>query len=100
MGPGGSGRDYSRVRGAATAFRPVAVGVGGAERGAPMSQGAYRRVCGAATPKGAARRGCSATGPTPIATGSPSHVRVMRRQQLSWAVKHTEPVPCATGSDV
>src|SRR3989454_11275261 len=23
-----------------------------------------------------------------------------RRQQLSWAVKHTEPVPCATGSDV
>src|SRR3989442_2846971 len=25
--------------------------VGGAERGAPMSQSAYRRVCGAATPK-------------------------------------------------
>src|SRR2546426_11236867 len=37
--------------------------VGGAERGAPVSQGAYRRVCGAATPKGAAQRGCSATGP-------------------------------------
>src|SRR3989449_3040929 len=42
---------YSRVCGASTAFRPVAVGVGGAERGAPMSQSAYRRVCGAATPK-------------------------------------------------
>src|SRR5437899_9854553 len=52
---------YSRVCGASTAFRPVAVGVGGAERGAPMSQSAYRRVCGAATPKGAAQRGCSAT---------------------------------------
>src|SRR5207244_8101211 len=63
---------YSRVCGASTAFRPVAVGVGGAERGAPMSQGAYRRVCGAATPKGAAQRGCSATGPTPRATGSPA----------------------------
>src|SRR2546426_351788 len=58
--------------GASTAFRPVAVGVGGAERGASMSQGAYRRVCGAATPKGAAQRGCSATGPTPRATGSPA----------------------------
>src|SRR6266571_9247136 len=63
MGPGRSGRAYSRVCEASTAFRPVAVGVGGAERGAPMSQGAYRRVCGAATPKGAAQRGCSATGP-------------------------------------
>src|SRR5205807_8681778 len=71
---------YSRVYGASTAFRPVAVGVGGAERGAPMSQSAYRRVGGAATPKGAAQRGCSATGPTPRATGSPSHVWVMRRQ--------------------
>src|SRR5438132_8627539 len=48
---------------ASTAFRPVAVGVGGAERGAPMSQSAYRRVCGAATPKGAAQRGCLVTGP-------------------------------------
>src|SRR5205823_5994945 len=38
----------SRVCGASTAFRPVAVGVGGAERGAPMSPGTYRRVCGAA----------------------------------------------------
>src|SRR5438445_10115287 len=76
MGPGRSGRAYSRVCGAATAFRPVAVGVGGAERGAPMSQGAYRRVCGAATPKGAAQRGCSATGPTPRATG----FAVARRQ--------------------
>src|SRR5205807_9528962 len=36
---------------------------GGAERGDPMSQSAYRRVCGAATSKGAAQRGCSATGP-------------------------------------
>src|SRR5947199_354099 len=45
-----SGMAYSRVCGAATAFRPVAVGVGGAERGAPMSQGAYSRVC----------RGCNA----------------------------------------
>src|SRR2546428_8741851 len=63
---------YSRVCGASTAFRPVAVGVGGAERGAPMSQSAYRRVCGAATPKGAAQRGCSATGPTPRATDSPA----------------------------
>src|SRR3989475_1343863 len=63
---------YSRVCGASTAFRPVAVGVGGAERGAPMSQSAYRRVCGAATPKGAAQRGCSATGPTPRATGAPA----------------------------
>src|SRR3989449_545369 len=35
---------------------------GGAERGAPMSQSAYRRVCGAATAKGS------------------EHVRVMRRQ--------------------
>src|SRR2546428_11410472 len=86
MGPGGSGRDYSRVRGAATAFRPVAVGVGGAERGAPMSQGAYRRVCGAATPKGAARRGCSATGPTPRATGSPAHVRVIPRTGPAHAI--------------
>src|SRR5437879_4716603 len=63
---------YSRVYGASTAFRPVAVGVGGAERGAPMSQSAYRRGCGAATPKGAAQRGCSATGPTPRATGAPA----------------------------
>src|SRR3989442_5033467 len=63
---------YSRVCGAATAFRPVAVGVGGAKRGAPMSQSAYRRVCGASTPKGAAQRGCSATGPTPRATGAPA----------------------------
>ncbi len=31
--------DCSQVCGAATAFRPVAVGVGGAELGAPMSQG-------------------------------------------------------------
>src|SRR2546427_5625831 len=46
--------------------------VGGAERGAPASQSAYRRVCGAATPKGAAQRGCSATGPTPRATGAPA----------------------------
>src|SRR5881397_2461439 len=43
--------DCSRVCGAATAFRPVAVGVGGAELGAPTSQGAYRRVRGASTPK-------------------------------------------------
>src|SRR5436309_12110441 len=89
---------YSRVCGASTAFRPVAVEVGGAERGAPMSPGTYRRVCGAATPKGAAQRGCSATGSTPRATGAPaalgyagagpaqgvtgfpSHVRVTRRQ--------------------
>src|SRR2546426_2580498 len=42
---------YSRGCGAATAFRPVAVGVGGAELGAPTSQGAYRRVRGASTPK-------------------------------------------------
>ena len=63
VGPGRSGMVYRRVIGAAMAFRPVAVGVGGAELGAPMSQGAYRRVCGAATPKGAAQRGCSATGP-------------------------------------
>src|SRR2546427_10626432 len=61
---------YSRVCGASTAFRPVAVGVGGAELGAPMSQSAYSRVCGASTAKGAAQRGCSATGPTPRATGS------------------------------
>src|SRR5712691_12018650 len=60
----------SRVCGASTAKPPVAVGVGGAERGAPMSQSAYRRVRVAATPKGAAQRGCSATGPTPRATGS------------------------------
>src|SRR5947208_10199801 len=73
-------RAYSRVCGASTAFRPVAVGVGGAKRGALMSQSAYRRVCGAVTPKGAAQRGCSATGPTPRATGSLSHVRVIRRQ--------------------
>src|SRR5438093_13723956 len=63
---------YSRVCGASTAFRPVAVEVGGAERGAPMSPGTYRQVCGAATPKGAAQRGCSATGPTPRATGAPA----------------------------
>src|SRR5207249_4466536 len=63
---------YSRVCGASTAFRPVAVEVGGAERGAPMSPGTYRRVCGAATPKGAAQRGCSATGPAPRATGAPA----------------------------
>src|SRR5207245_4885263 len=42
-------------------YKPESLQAGGAERGAPMSQGAYRRVCGAATPKGAARRGCSAT---------------------------------------
>jgi hypothetical protein len=75
-----SGMACSRVCMAATAFRPVAIGVGGAERGAPMSQSAYRRVCGAATPKGVAQRGCSATGPTPRATGSSSHVRAARRQ--------------------
>src|SRR5713101_8967763 len=63
---------YSQVSGASTAFRPVAVGVGGAERGAPMSQSAYSRLRGAATAKGAAQRGCSATGPTPRATGSPA----------------------------
>src|SRR5712692_2873509 len=63
---------FKRVGGASTAFRPVAVGVGGGERGAPMSQSAYRRLYGAATPKGAAQRGCSATGPTPRATGSPA----------------------------
>src|SRR2546426_1328185 len=40
---------YSRVSGASTAFRPVAVGVGGAERGVPMSQSAYSRLRGAAT---------------------------------------------------
>src|SRR5712664_1065578 len=61
---------YSRVCGASTAFRPVAVGVGGAERGAPMSQRACSRFRGASTAKGAAQRGCSATGPTPRATGS------------------------------
>src|SRR5436309_14886461 len=55
---GAQRRAYSRVCGAATALRPVAVGVGGAERGAPMSQSAYRRVRGAATPKGAAQLGC------------------------------------------
>src|SRR5439155_19156237 len=54
------------------AIRPVAVGVGEAERGAPMSQSAYSRVRGAATAKGVAQRGCSATGPTPRATGSPA----------------------------
>src|SRR5438552_1618010 len=48
---GAQRRAYSRVCGAATALRPVAVGVGGAERGAPMSQSAYRRVRVAATPK-------------------------------------------------
>src|SRR5713226_6152443 len=63
---------YSQVSGASTAFRPVAVGVGGAERGAPMSQSAYSRLRGAATAKGAAQRGCSTTGPTPRATGSPA----------------------------
>lgn len=26
--------------------------------------------------------------------------RLICGQQLSWAVKHTEPVPCAMGSDV
>src|SRR5207302_7615417 len=41
---------------------------GGAERGTPMSQSAYRRVCGAATPKGAAQRGCSVTGPPPYSS--------------------------------
>ena len=44
---------------------------GDGERGAPMSQGAYRRVCGAATPKGAAQRGCFATEPTPESNGFP-----------------------------
>src|SRR2546428_9710724 len=63
---------YSGVCGASTAFRPVAVGVGGAERGAPMSQSAYSRVRGASTAKGVAQRGCSTTGPTPRATGSPA----------------------------
>src|SRR5712692_8660059 len=69
---GAQRRVYSRVCGASTAFRPVAVGVGGAERGAPMSQRACSRVRGASTAKGAAQRGCSATGPTPRATGSPA----------------------------
>jgi len=45
-------------------FDPLLIEVGGAEPGAQMSQGAYRRVCGAATPKGAAQQGCSAPGPT------------------------------------
>src|SRR5213083_1526615 len=63
---------YSRVCGTSTAFRPVAVGVGGAERGAPMSPGTYRRVCGASTPKGDAQRGCSATGPTPKSNRCPA----------------------------
>src|SRR5438309_10149844 len=75
---------YSRVYGASTAFRPVAVGVGGAERGAPMSQSAYRRVCGAATPKGAAQRGCSATGPAPRATGSPAALGYARGQDQRY----------------
>src|SRR5436309_13423073 len=48
---GAQRRAYSRGCVASTASRPVAVGVGGAERGAPMSQRAYRRVRGAATPK-------------------------------------------------
>src|SRR3989442_14672399 len=51
MGPWWSARTCSRVFVAATAFRPVAGGVGGAELAAPVSQGACRRVCGAATPK-------------------------------------------------
>src|SRR2546428_4834738 len=77
---------YSRVCGASTAFRPVAVGVGGAERGAPVSQSAYRRVCGAATPKGAAQRGCSATGPTPDG-----------RRRGTGTIQKWSQSPCATG---
>src|SRR5207245_6624533 len=75
---------YSRVCGAATAFRPVAVGVGGAKRGAPISQRAYRRVCGESTPKGAAQRGCSATGPTPRATGAPAALGYAGGRTRSW----------------
>src|SRR5437867_1837107 len=90
--PGGVEGPCGQLCAAATAFRPAAVGVGGSERGAPVSQSAYKRVCGAATPKppvaiervtshgrpDAAQgvqpglRGCSAAGPTPRATGSPA----------------------------
>src|SRR5206468_11633967 len=49
--PGGVEGPCGQLCAAATAFRPAAVGVGGSERGAPVSQSAYKRVCGAATPK-------------------------------------------------
>src|SRR2546425_11306266 len=76
----------ARLDGAAAAVRPAAVVVGGAGRGAPGSQSAYRRVCVAATPKGAAQRGCSATGPTPDG-----------RRRGTGTIQKWSQSPCATG---
>jgi hypothetical protein len=69
--PGGAEWRAAESAGLQRRFDPLQLEWVARSGGAPMSQGAYRRVCGAATPKGAAQRGCSATGPTPESNGFP-----------------------------
>jgi len=79
MGWGGAERDlFAPARPGRAKTRPFPHG--GAEGPTAESPGLQRRFDPLQLEWVARKRGCSATGPTPRATGSPSHVRVMRRQ--------------------
>src|SRR5207244_7448569 len=89
---GAQRRAYSRGCVASTASRPVAVGVGGAERGAPMSQRAYRRVRVAATPKPPVAKEGATGSRLSGAARRQDPLREQRVPRLRWVMRGQDPV--------